>query len=292
MCGLAAPSSCSAKPGSRSSSWGCSIARRGSGGAGGSPPTQGCTHCVCAFRWPPDSPAAFTAHPEPCSGCRGCPSPVTALSLPAQVERGLPAGFVPGILPASLRSPAWRGERTRGTLARGREPGLQPGGFWHAGTPPWAMNVGTRGCRAQCHPARMGDAKPVLPQSWAISEASGNCPLQSGRGGVRSFPQMRPPNPPVVLAWHDRVPQHFGWVLTGVVAPSLAPGLGLQGLRVCPGRGRSGCCYLRMEMRWHLRSWQISGCPPAPCAPSLHMPLRGGCRQALRGGWERWLERV
>lgn len=62
------------------------------------------------------------------------------------------------------------------------------------------------------------------PQRWAISSsASANCPLRNReREGILS-PGVSPKSSRCACLARGRVPRHFGWVLTGVTAPSLAP---------------------------------------------------------------------
>lgn len=155
------PPSCSMDAGSRSWGSGGAVLPEGdlTGGCWGLPPPS-VAPTVCSFSSPPNPPTAFTADREPCSGCRACPSPATALSLPARVSRpvscqeSLPHPF--DLQPGGVRGHS-------GPCRGAERQDCSPGGLWHLGTPPWAMNLGTRGCHAQCQPAWVGDAKPVLP---------------------------------------------------------------------------------------------------------------------------------
>lgn len=113
-----------------------------------------------------------------------------------------------------------------------------------------------------------------------------------GRGEILS-PGVSPKSSRCACLARGRVPHHFGWVLTGVTASSLAPrvqGWGSRGPKSAlagdtQGAGTSGWGQGGISPPSRSQGVPLPPCPPAqPAPPPPHMPLRGGWRQAVGGG--------
>lgn len=286
LCGLATPLILSMDPGSPPSS-------RGSGGAAlpegdmteiGSPHPPSAAAAVFVPSPPHQSSTAVPADREPCSGCGGARAvPLPCPSLPACSR---------GACQASLQhplTPTWRGGRAQGSC-RGAEGRACSWGGLAAWDPSWAMNLGTRGCPAQCLPAWWGVWSLCCPQSWAISSwAPANCPL--GWWG-RSFPQMCAPISQLCLPGTG---QGSPWFWVGAhVAPWLHPGAQAWGSR------GSWSALARDTRGAGGPGWGQGAFHPPADGRVPHLPLASlppadafawGLEQAGRG-WEYWLERV
>lgn len=123
------------------------------------------------------------------------------------------------------------------------------------------------------------------PQRWAISSsASANCPLcNREREGILS-PGVSPKSSRCACLARGRVPHHFGWVLTGVTAPSLAPrvqGWGSRGPKSAlagdtQGAGTPGWGQGGISPPSRSQGAPLPSCPPAPPAPPpAHAFARG-----------------
>lgn len=235
----------------------------------------------------PNHPSAF-----PASRVRGA-----GLRPPPRMQRGLPAGSVPGTAPSSPEISARRGERAPGTLPRCREKGLQPGGLWQPGTPPWAVSWEQEAVMPSVSLPGWGVRSLCSPQVGPFLLGHQLIALSAFGVVGPSFPRMCPPNLPVVPAWHGAGrPIILGGCSQGSRHLCWHHGVqdwGSRGSKAAPagdtqGAGTSG--WGQDGISPPSRS-QGAPLPPVLPPPSPHMPLRRGCRQAL-GGWEYWLERV
>lgn len=131
------------------------------------------------------------------------------------------------------------------------------------------------------------------PQRWAISSsASANCPLCSWeREGILS-PGVSPKSSRCSCLARGRVPHHFGWVLTGVTAPSLAPrfqGWGSRGPKSAlagdtQGAGTSGWGQGGISPPSRSQGAPLPSCPLAPPSPPPCTCLCAGAGGRQWGG--------